>query len=293
MNEPMSAHTTYRVGGPADFYVRPERVDDVVLLIRTAREAAIPVFVLGGGANILVSDRGIRGIVLDSGGFRAQHFETQSDGSTLFRVGAGLPVSDASAAAAEQGLAGMAFIYSMPGSVGGAVWMNARCYGACIADILAYVDLVDEAGEFQHYIPREADFAYKVSPFQGRRTVIVEAGFRLTPGSTDELWQQMREVQHDRDMKGHFAAPSAGSVFKNNRDFGAPSGQIIDGLGLRGFQIGGARVSDLHANIVQNTGTATAADIKAVIDHIREEVRRARGFLLDPEIVLVGDWALA
>lgn len=286
----MAEHTTFKVGGPADLYVRPETADEVTRIIYAAREASIPLFVLGGGANILVSDRGIRGIVLDTSAFSSARFEAQPDGTTLFRAGAGMAVSDASAEAAGHNLAGMAFIFAMPGSVGGAVWMNARCYGASVSDILVHVDFIDEAGSFHHYLPREEDFAYKVSPFQGRSTVILEAGFRLLPGSADVLWKEMHEVEADRERKGHFAAPCAGSVFKNNREFGAPSGRIIDGLGLRGFRIGGAKVSDLHANIVVNSGNATAADIKAVIDHLQQAVLREHGFLLDPEVLLVGDW---
>jgi UDP-N-acetylmuramate dehydrogenase len=286
----MWKHTTFQVGGPADLYFRPETVDEVTQIVHAAREENIPLFVLGGGANILVSDRGIRGIVLDTAAFASVRFEAQADGSMLFRAGAGMAVSDASAEAAGQNLSGMAFIYAMPGSVGGAVWMNARCYGASISDILVHVDYIDEAGSFHHYIPQAEDFAYKISPFQGRRTVILEAAFRLLPGSAELLWKEMREVEADRRKKGHFAAPCAGSVFKNNREFGAPSGRIIDGLGLRGFSIGGAKVSDLHANIVVNTGSATAADIKAVMDHLQQSVLRERGFLLDPEVLLVGEW---
>lgn len=289
----MSEHTTFQVGGPADVYLRPRTVEEATQIIHAAREENVPLFVLGGGANILVSDRGIRGIVLDTAEFSSVSFDAQPDGSTLFRAGAGMPVSEASAEAAGRNLSGMAFIYAMPGSVGGAVWMNARCYGASIADILVHVDYIDEEGTFHHYLPREEDFAYKVSPFQGRRTVIVEAGFRLLPGTAEVLWKEMHEVEADRGEKGHFAAPCAGSVFKNNRKFGAPSGRIIDGLGLRGFSIGGAKVSDLHANIVVNTGSATAADIRAVIDHLQQSVLRERGFRLDPEVLLVGDWDAA
>ncbi len=294
-NEPMAGHSTFRVGGPADCYIRPSTVQDVIQVREAAAECELPVFVLGGGANILVSDSGIRGIVLDMSGLNTLHVERQTETtdpetSILFATGSGLPVSDASAAAADNSLAGLDFIYSMPGTVGGAVWMNARCYGSSIAEILSYVDYIDEQQQFHRYLPQPEDWEYKVSPFQNRSTVILEVGFSLRPGNRDELWSTMNEIRSDRERKGHFSAPCAGSVFKNNRLFGAPSGQIIDSIGMRGRSIGGAHISDLHANIIVNSGSATARDIKALMDLIQQDVYTQRGILLEPEVLLVGEW---
>lgn len=285
LEEPLHRHTTFEVGGPAEVYVRPQTIEDVQTVVRTALQAGVPYFVLGGGSNILVSDRGLRGIVLDVRGFnRTSHEETR------FVAEAGLPISDAAARAAELGLGGIHFLYSMPGSVGGAVWMNARCYGSSISEVLQEVRLVDERGELEVYRPRSEDFGYKRSPFQNRRTVIIDAAFRLTPSDPERLWAQMHEYYSDREEKGHFAAPSAGSVFKNNRSFGRPSGAIIDGLGLRGYQIGGARISDKHANIIVNTGTATAADIRALIELMEQRVKEQEGIALEREVLFVGNW---
>ena len=290
-DEPMDRHTTFKVGGPADCMVIPTNSEEVKQTLDEAHRAGLPVFVLGGGANILVSDAGIRGVVMDMSGLKGITVSPpDATGTVLFGVGAGLPISDASAAAADSGLGGLDFIYSMPGSVGGALWMNARCYDSEISEVLESADLIDAQGNSIHFLPGSADWAYKRSPFQNRRLAILRATFRLVLGDSSALWVRMREVQADRERKGHFAAPCAGSVFKNNREFGAPSGVIIDSVGLRGRVEGGAKVSDTHANIIINTGTATASDIRRLMDIVRTRVQAERGFLLEPEVILVGDW---
>lgn len=289
-NEPMAGHTTFRVGGPADIFAVPVDTDDLQALLTFARDEGLPWFVLGGGANILVADRGIRGLVISMAAFDSIRSPPGKAGRTTLSVGAGLPISDASAWAANHGLSGLEFIFAMPGSTAGAAWMNARCYGREIFDILSHVDLLDESGHPERYVPRPQDFAYKASPFQNRTCVMTEIAFGLAHGSPEALWKEMREHESDRRAKGHFAAPCAGSMFKNNRAFGKPSGAIIDSLGLRGYSVGGAKVSDLHANIVINNGGATARDIRAVADHVAEAVRERLGIVLEREVLLVGDW---
>ncbi len=288
-DEAMSQHTTFRVGGPADVYIRPATVADVAETLQIGRELHVPVFTLGGGANILVSDAGIRGIVMDMRSFADISVDESGEGIRA-RVGAGLPVSDAAADLAHRGLAGLDFLYAMPGSVGGAVWMNARCYGSSIIDVLSSVDMVTRGGVAKTYEPREGDFAYKVSPFQTNGAVILSATLRLRSEEPAAIWARMREHEEDRSTKGHFSGPSAGSVFKNNREFGSPSGKIIDSLGLRGHQIGGARISDQHANIIINTGNATAADIRALIEHVETRVQEQLGLRLEREVLYAGDW---
>ncbi len=291
VDEPMAAHTTFRVGGPADIFAQPEDVVDLRALLQFSCGEGLSPFILGGGANILVSDRGIRGLVIDMSRFSSISIkrETSVEQETL-HVQAGLPVSDAAAWCAEQGYAGLDFLYSMPGSVGGAVWMNARCYDGEVYNVLTHVDLLHHDGTQERYLPHPEDFAYKVSPFQDNRRVIVGCGFRMTPEPRDAVWQRMQHYRADREQKGHFAAPSAGSMFKNNRDFGSPSGVIIDRLGLRGYQIGGARISDRHANIIINTGTATAADIDQLATFVADRVHERFGFTLEREVLRVGQW---
>jgi UDP-N-acetylmuramate dehydrogenase len=284
-DEPLADHTTFRVGGPADLYALPESERDLRLLLEFAGAQRVPWFVLGGGANILVSDRGIRGLVIDM-----SRFSQISRTDAIVTAGAGAQISEVAAYAADQGLAGLDFIYAMPGSVGGAVWMNARCYDGEIYGILKEVAVVSADGGQVDYEPRPQDFGYKRSPFMTNEWVMTRVEFQLRPGDGAELWQKMRAHEADRQAKGHFAAPCAGSIFKNNRAYGRPSGAIIDSVGLRGYTVGGAKVSDLHANIVINTGDATAEEIRAVIEHVHRTVRERLGYDLEREVLFVGEW---
>lgn len=284
-DEPMANHTSFRVGGPADAFAVPDGVDDVSRLVRACAEAGIPVFVLGEGANILVADAGIRGLVMDMRLFAG----LRTDAHTI-HAGAGLDVSALCEEAAAHELAGVEFLYSMPGSVGGAVWMNARCYGKSISEVLESVTLVDEAGERVVRSVDPKEFDYKRSPYQGMRAVIVEATFSLEPGDGEAIRKAMEEYRADRERKGHFAAPSAGSVFKNDRRFGSPTGKLIDDLGLRGHRIGGAQVSGYHANIFINAGGARAEDLRKLMELAEQRVYQAYGFRLEREVILVGAW---
>ncbi|MCG8480190.1 MAG: UDP-N-acetylmuramate dehydrogenase [Spirochaetales bacterium] len=285
--EPLAELTTFRVGGPAEVLARPQSVEQASAVLAAAASESIPVFVLGGGANIVVSDRGISGLVLYTGDMR-----NVSTAGSIFRAEAGSPISDVAATAANWELRGLDFIFAMPGSVGGAVWMNARCYGGEIASILRRVEYLHSDGTPGEYVVRPEDFAYKISPFQDGKRVITAAEFNLTevPGERDALWHRMREIEEDRRAKGHFAAPCAGSIFKNNRDYGEPSGKIIDRVGLRGLQNGNAMVSAGHGNIIINTGGASAWDIRSLVTEVQKRVYRTTGFRLEPEVLFVGDW---
>ena len=282
---PLRDRTSFRTGGSADVLAEPVDAADVARILTVTGELGISVFVLGAGANILVSDSGVRGVVMDMRGLS----DVEIRGS-IIHAGAGAAVSNVSSAAGERGLSGLAFIYGMPGSVGGSVWMNARCYGSSISDVLAYVDVVDPSGKVTREPVRSEDFGYKVSPYQSRSEVIVAAGFGLVPGDREALLSEMAEHRHDRESKGHYDAPSAGSVFKNDRAFGRPTGRLIDELGLKGYAVGGAEVSPKHGNIIINTGNATAADILALIESVERRVLDAFGFRLSREVLLVGEW---
>ena len=284
-DEPLRNHTTFRVGGPADLFVIPHNADDVGVIVTCADHFGVPLFVLGGGANVLISDHGVRGIVMYMGAF--DHM--QIDDTTLV-CGAGASISAVTEFAAEQGLRNLQFLYSMPGSVGGAVWMNARCYGHAVEDILSWVDVITADRMLERYHPCPADFSYKHSPFQTNGAIILQACFAMQSGDPIELRTEMERCRADRESKGHFTAPSAGSIFKNDRAFGSPSGALIDSIALRGLQIGGARVSDRHANIIVNTGNATAQDIRALIEEVAKRVHRQLGYELEREVLYIGDW---
>ncbi|OHE66615.1 MAG: UDP-N-acetylenolpyruvoylglucosamine reductase [Treponema sp. GWB1_62_6] len=287
-DEPMSLHTTFRVGGPADAWYRPSgdrSVEAMAILLKAARDEGVPVFMLGGGANIVVADRGIRGVVLDTTGWTGCSF---TDSSVLVR--SGTDVDSAADACAERSLGGLDFLAGMPGTVGGAVWMNARCYGSSVSDVLQETEILDE--DFRRVpVPFDpAAFSYKRSPFQDRRVLIVSASFRLLPRSADALREAMRLHRADREAKGHYRLPSAGSSFKNDYAYGKPTGAVVDGLGLRGLRLGGAQVADWHGNIIVNTGNARATDIRGLARLVADRVREAAGLELETEMLYVGDW---
>lgn len=289
-DEPLSSHTTFRVGGPADVWVRPSgkgAPDYFAALLRAARAEDVPVFILGGGANIVPSDRGVRGIVLDLGAWAGCDFSDEG----IVEIRAGTTVDDAVESCAARGRGCLEFLAGMPGSVGGAVWMNARCYGRSVSDLLLETCILDESGRPVR-VPAKADeFAYKKSPFQSRDILILTASFHTVPAAEEELRARMAELRADREFKGHYRLPSAGSVFKNDYAYGVPTGRIVDELGLRGLCLGGARVADWHGNIIVNTGAATAADIRALSEEVARRVKKARGLALECEILFVGDWA--
>ena len=166
--------------------------------------------------------------------------------------------------------------------------MNARCYEKSVSDVLMETEILDERLERLWVPARNEDFDYKKSPFQKRDVLILSARFRLKPGSAELIRREMEARRRDREEKGHYRYPSAGSAFRNSRAFGAPTGKIIDELGLRGFGVGGAQVAPWHGNIMVNTGGATAGDIRALVDAVREKVKAERGFDLEPEILFVG-----
>ena len=291
-NEPMTDHCTFKTGGPADCWMRPSGEGFpafVIQLLAAAHSKGIPVFILGGGANIVIADRGIRGIVLDTGGWKGM--AKSEEGKTCFY--AGTSVDAASEIAAEAGLSGMEFLAGMPGSIGGAVWMNARCYGTEIADILIETEVIDFSSglpELKLFPAKREEFFYKHSPFQKRKTMILSAAFQLMPGEKKEILAKMHFCRNDRQEKGHFRYPSAGSVFKNTPELGKAAGKIIDDLGLRGLSIGGAQVAPWHGNFIVNTGKATSADIRSLVCAVSEKVKAATGFILEPEIIFTGEW---
>jgi UDP-N-acetylmuramate dehydrogenase len=289
-DEPMALHTSLGIGGPADALVRPRDGVSARSAATAARDADIPLFVLGGGANILVGDKGIRGIVLDTGSLDCVGME--EDGF-LF-AGAGLSMERLCLEALARGLGGLENFAGMPGSVGGSAFMNARCYEREVADSFAWAEVLTREGSIRRHPFVPGEWAYKSSPFQvggaAQGAVILAVAFKLEEGDPSRLAAVMRSRRADREAKGHYRLPSAGSIFKNNRGFGAPTGKLLDGLGFRGRRIGGAAVSAWHANIFVNAGGATAADMRSLIDLAREEASRRLGLELEPEVLLVGEF---
>jgi UDP-N-acetylmuramate dehydrogenase len=289
-NESMADHTTFKVGGPADLWIKPlgNAFPKIAAeIINLAQHVNIPLFILGGGANLVVHDTGIRGIVLDCTGWSGCEF--QDDRVT---IRSGTLIDSAIEEAAIRGYSGLEFLAGMPGSYGGAIWMNARCYGSSISDKLIETEILDESLQKKTIPFCAADFDYKKSPFQNRDVLIVSGTFRLEKKSVSEIRSVMENHRSDRKNKGHFLLPSAGSSFKNNPDFGQPTGKIIDELGLRGLTIGGAKVADWHGNIIVNNGNASGKDIWDLVEAIKIKAKAERNINLEPEILFVGDFCL-
>ena len=296
-SESMKEHTTFKVGGPADCWVCPKGEVFAAFcseLIKAAKIENIPVFVLGGGANIVVSDKGIRGIVLDMGQWSSEGacFLDQDDCGIAFKSGTG--IDQAVEIAASAGLSGLEFLAGMPGTIGGAVWMNARCYDREISDFLTWVEIIDCDYEIKRITIdkslKETEFGYKISPFQKMEALILNAAFNLEKGNRENIKIEIDKNRQDRVNKGHYLFPCAGSAFKNNRKFGKPTGALVDELGMKGLKRGNARIAPFHGNIIINTGSAKAADIRALTDEVAARVKTATGFILEPEILFVGDW---
>jgi len=320
----MSSHTSFCIGGPAEAFASPRDAESAAALLAAARAEGIPLFVLGGGANILVGDRGIRGIVMDTGGLRSTRVERPEDGAlaaggpadaadgavaardeTILIAGAGLSIDELCLEALARGLGGLEDFFGMPGTVGGAAYMNARCYEREMSQVLSWIASY-AAGRVERRPVRAPDaaaapgapgWAYKTSPYQeggaASGELILEAAFRLTrldDAGAARAAAAMRGRRADREAKGHYRLPSAGSVFKNDRRLGAPTGKLLDGLGLRGRSIGGAMVSPWHANIFVNSGGATAADMRALIELARSEARLKLGAELECEVLMVGEF---
>ena len=287
-DEPLARHTSFKIGGPADAFACPPSESELLRLLTVARAGGMPVFVIGAGANILVRDHGIRGLVVS-----LEKLNGFTHAGTTLEAGAGCQISLLAEVSARAGYAGLERFFAMPGSVGGSVWMNARCYDRSIAEVIVGVRVAetDSAGRYtirERKVCQE-EFGYKRSPFQGSADIILKAHFRLTEGDRQHLAALMDEIKHDREAKGHFSAPSAGSVYKNDRRFGMPTGQLIDALGLKGARVGDAELSPQHANIIINRGRARAEEIIELMELIEEKVHAAYGFSLERELLVIGE----
>lgn len=282
-DEPMAKHTWFKIGGTADVYVVPQNIEQLIKLYSFCLMHNIPCFVLGAGANILVSDSGVRGVVICLDNFQDYNFK----GNSLIAC-AGLAISMAAEAAANRGLSGIDVFYSMPGTIGGSVWINARCYGISVADMLEWVEILDNKANITRIKTKKSDFGYKISPFQKKECIILKACFILKQENKDTIKSRMMHIKADREQKGHFRYPCAGSVFKNNRSFGRPSGQIIDSLKLKGYRIGDAVISEDHANIIVNLGRARANDVRKLIEFVKSKVKKEKDLILEEEIIYVG-----
>lgn len=281
---PMSEHTTFKIGGAADVLIFPSIAEEVARIFKLADSFGIPCTVLGNGSNVLVLDNGIRGAVIKFtdkffGGIRAED-------SWIF-AGAGAKLKDVSCFAAEQGLSGLEFAVGIPGSIGGAVFMNAGAYDGEMKNVVAHVKAVSRSGELLDFDSDKLDLGYRKSIFQSNGCVICEVGLSMTRGNSDEIKQKMADFTERRESKQPLNLPSAGSTFKRPQGYFA--GTLIDKTGLKGLKIGGAMVSEKHAGFVVNVGDATAADVLNLIDEVKRRVKESHGVTLTPEVRIIGE----
>lgn len=280
-DEPMSRHTTFRVGGPADILIQPGSAEEVVAAIRTAEEMEVPVYVMGNGSNLLVKDGGMEGVVVLLGDRMS---EIKREGRIL-RAQAGAMLSKLSREALNAGLKGLVFASGIPGTVGGAVVMNAGAYGGQMADVLTKA-LVYKDGEAVWMTRDELEMGYRTTKPLREGGIVLEAEFELEEGDFDALNAETIDLSRRRREKQPLAFPSAGSTFK--RPEGYFAGALIEQAGLKGVSVGGAQVSELHAGFVINTGDATADDILRLIQKIQDTVYRLNDVMLEPEVRIVG-----
>jgi len=285
-NEPMARHTTFGIGGPADWLVVVESTAELTELTLLARQYHIPAFVIGEGSNILVADAGIRGLVIVN---RCAAIEMPS--SELLVAESGALLRKVARWSAERSWEGLEWACGVPGTIGGAVVGNAGAYGGCIADNLAWAELLHPDGSIEQVANAAFNYSYRSSAMKKlpaqERPLVLKAAFELRPGDSTELERRMQAYNRQR-LERTPTERSAGSVFKRTLQF--PAGFLIEQCGLKGCQIGGAQVSPLHANFIINTGGASAADVASLITMIQHRVQEAQGQTLELEIELVGAW---
>ena len=281
--EPMTKHTSFHIGGPAELMAQPQSEAELQSLLLKAAEAAVPVTLVGNGSNLLVRDKGIRGLVIKLGSMLR---DIKVSGNVL-TFGSGVSLAQASRKAAELGLSGMEFAVGIPGSIGGAVYMNAGAYDGEMSKVVKSVRVMDAAGEVSELSAGELDFGYRHSALQGSDKIVTSVTVELSAGDKQAIAEKMADFSNRRITKQPLELPSAGSMFK--RPPGYFAGTLIDQTGLKGYTVGGAQVSTKHAGFVVNIGGATAADVLQLISDVQAKVFAAHGVHLEPEVLVLGE----
>ncbi len=278
-HEPMSAHTSFRIGGAAELMAFPKSAEELSALLREAAYLGCPMAILGAGTNVLAPDLGIAGLVicLKDALEGMEHLE-----GDRIRVSAGVTMTRAAVFAANRGLSGMEFAHGIPGTVGGGVYMNAGAYGGEICQICESVDVMDADGNIQTLSGSEMEFSYRHSRLEDAGGIVLSAIFRLTPADPEQIKARMRELQAKRSASQPLDKPSAGSAFK--RPTQGYAAALIDQAGLKGYRVGDAAISEKHAGFAVNLGNATAADVKELLNRVSDIVYERSGVRLEPEV---------
>ena len=306
--EKLCRHDSFKIGGEAALFVEAENVDSLCFVMDEIWREKIPYFILGGGTNVVFADEGFAGIVVSTKKINAisilencekkidENFKEEKSEEKIIVCEAGAGTNALVNFACAHGIAGLEEFAGLPGTVGGAVYMNARCFEKELSDVARKISWIEWDGEKcvrREKIFSKENWGYKKSPFTGTQKIVTRVEFALPQNQKNsaqknsELEKRAREFVALRKQKGHFEFPCAGSVFKNNRAFGEPSGKIIESLGLKGTRIGGAQIAPFHANIIINTGGAKCSDVRALVELIKREAKSRLGFDLEEEIIFV------
>ena len=282
LQEPMAGHTTFRVGGPADCFLQPENEEQLIQVQRYLGKVGIPFFVLGNGSNLLVSDAGYRGVIIQVG----RRMSAIDVRDCIIKAQAGAPLAQVAKTALEHGLTGLEFASGIPGTVGGGVVMNAGAYDGELSRVVTRVNVVNSQGEMMELDNETMEFGYRTSVIKNTPLTVTEVIFELEKGDREQIKAKMEDFASRRREKQPLEYPSAGSTFK--RPEGYFAGKLIMDAGLRGYQRGGARVSDKHCGFVINTGDATAEDVRSVIREVQERVKDKFHVTLETEVIFLG-----
>lgn len=280
-DEPMSRHTTFKIGGNADMFIIVKDREELAFCVQNAKKQGVPYYICGNGSDLLVSDAGIKGAVISTEMLKGINIT-----GDFVAVEAGNSVQSLCTAVMREGLSGLEFAFGIPGTVGGAVYMNAGAYGGEIKDTIVSATYLDKSGEIKEISKEEMELSYRKSVFQENGGIILSAAFRLNKDDPDKILEKMNGYMERRKEKQPLEFPSAGSVFK--RPEGNYAGTLIEKSGLKGAKCGGAMVSEKHAGFIVNTGGATCEDVKNLIKIIQDKVFKDSGVMLETEVICIG-----
>lgn len=282
--EPMASHTTFRIGGPADYFVIPRTAEALAAVLKLCRQESVPYFILGNGSNLLVGDRGFRGVVIQL----YKNFDGIEISGTSVTARAGAMLIRTAKEAAKAGLTGLEFASGIPGTIGGAMVMNAGAYGGEMKDVVTRVTILTKDGEIKALTGEEMNFRYRGSVVEEEGAIVLEAVMELKKGDPADIAARMEKLSAQRKAKQPIEYPSAGSTFK--RPEGYFAGKLIMDAGLRGYRVGGAMVSEKHCGFVINAGGATANDVIRLMKDVSDRVNEKFGVLLEPEVKRIGEF---
>ena len=283
LEEPMAKHTSFRIGGPADVLAQPGNEAELAELLKRAAHHAVPVTLVGNGSNLLVRDKGIRGLVIKLSNL----FSSITVAGNVLTFGSGISLAMASKKAASLSLSGLEFAVGIPGTIGGAVYMNAGAYDGEMAKVVTSVQVMDRQGQSSQLKADELDFSYRHTALQNSGLIVTSVTVSLQPGEAESIKAKMDDFSQRRIAKQPLELPSAGSMFK--RPVGYFAGTLIEQTGLKGYTVGGAQVSQKHAGFVVNVGGATAKDVLQLIRDVQDRVLAAQGVQLEPEVLVLGE----